>query len=232
MENCYNKCVIKLFDIPSELIENLVNDYVGDTLKVNINEKYRDVRVEITGDEDDGIVFANLIDKINKKYANYIYADEDVTLEDKLVATLKEKNMSISVAESLTGGLIASRIVSVSGASQVFYEGIVSYNPASKVRRLHVPLSVVETEGTVNEGVARAMTKGLLENKEIDFAFATTGCAGPLSDGFGTPIGKVFVSYGDRRYIEVKELNIEGDRETIRQCAVNYALFFILKYID
>ena len=130
MNSCYNRCVIKLFDIPSELIENLVKDHVSDTLKVNIYEKYKDVRIEITGEEDDGITFADLVDKINKKYANYIYADEDITLEEKLVKTLKEKNMNISVAESLTGGYIASRIVSVSGASQVFYEGIVSYNAA------------------------------------------------------------------------------------------------------
>ena len=227
-----NRCVIKMFDIAEELIRAEAIDYINDKLEIEISENYKDIRVELINYSDNDIAFNNLVARLNRKFAQYIYADSDITLEKCLVDTLTEKGKFISVAESLTGGKIASRIVGVSGASNVFYEGIVSYNPGAKVRRLHVPLQIINKSGTVNIDVARAMVLGLFDNKEIDFAFSTTGIAGPLSDEFNTPVGRVYIGFGDRKYIEVNELNLTGSREDIRETTVNYALFFMLRYIN
>lgn len=231
MDSFYNRCVIKLFDIDEELIYDVAGKYTDKDLTVNITTLHKDVKVVIANYSENDIAFSNLVNKINKKFANYIYADKDISLEQCLVDTMLESGKMFSVAESLTGGSLASKIIGISGASNVFYEGIVSYSSVSKVRRLHVPLSVIESKGAINEETARAMAHGLLEIKDIDYAVATTGAAGPLTDEFGTPVGRVYIGYGDRKYIEVKELNLTGDRNEIRECVVNYALFFMLRYV-
>ena len=232
MEDYADRCIIKLFDIPRELIIAITDEYESDTLTVDIDENNKDIRLTITNYAHSDEEFFNLVSRINGKFVSYIYSDEDITLEECLVKKLTKLSRRISVAESLTGGIIASRVVSVSGASRVFYEGLVTYVAGSKVRRLHVPLPIINAKGMVNEEVSRAMAKGLFDSKETDFVLSTTGIAGPLTDEFNTPVGRVYISYGDKNEIRTEELNLEGTRDEIRNTTANYALFFMLRFIN
>ena len=142
-----------------------------------------------------------------------------------------QKNLKVAVAESLTGGLVCATIVNISGASNVLYEGFVTYASQSKVRRLHVKSTTIDTYGPISRQTCEEMLQGLLANKERQIAVATTGCAGPNSDEFGAEVGLVYVGVGSQKGLEVKEFNLDGNRENIRKSAANVALFMLLNLV-
>lgn len=144
-----------------------------------------------------------------------------------LVEVLKEKKMTIAVAESLTGGLLASSIVDVPGASEVFLGGIVSYSHTAKAELLGVDQEFLSSHGAVNSQVAQEMCSGARKLFHSDIAISTTGVAGPGSSE-GKPAGTVFVGIAMPEGIEVFSLHLEGSRQEIRDLAVNEALTLTL----
>ena len=124
-----------------------------------------------------------------KGFEGTMYALENVTIEKQLVSLLKVRGKKLSVAESFTGGGIAKRIVSVSGASEVYFEGLNTYDERSKIKRLGVSSYTLGSMGAVSENTAYEMALGLLETGDCDVALATTGLAGPQSDKTGKPVG-------------------------------------------
>lgn len=226
--------IIKVLGYELEQInEKIKKAKCYDGIKVNASEKYLDGRIEVICECDDDIAFYQTIEGIKNQFNEQdIYAEGDILPEECLVALLTDKGKIMAAAESVTGGLISSKIISVSGASAVFYEGIVAYDCNAKVRRLHVPSSLIEEFGAVSEEVCRAMTFGLLSLKNADYVVATTGCAGPNSDEFKTPIGLVYLGCSDQsRKIKITKANFKGDRNTIRECAANIALHKLIKLI-
>ncbi|MBR2903534.1 MAG: CinA family protein [Clostridia bacterium] len=161
--------------------------------------------------------------------AENIYAYEDVTLEEQLVRLLQLRGKKISVAESFTGGGIAKRITSVSGASSVYFEGINCYHEGSKMMRLGVDDRTLMQKGAVSEETAYEMAAGLLSTSCCDICLATTGLAGPLSDSSGLPVGLCFLAVGTRDRVHVMRYKFDGDREEVTQKAINYALFSAYK---
>ena len=160
-----------------------------------------------------------------------LYALGDVTLEEQVVALLKLRGKRLSVAESFTGGGLASRIVSVSGASEVFFEGLNTYNELSKIKRLGVNPDTLQRMGAVSEQTAYEMAVGLLNTNDCDIAVATTGLAGPKSDSSGLPVGLCFIAVGTRERIRVYQYNLDGSRREITEKAINYALYLTYKQL-
>ncbi len=154
-----------------------------------------------------------------------IYAMEDNSLEQQLISLLKVRGRMLSVAESFTGGGIAKRITSVSGASEVYFEGINAYNEASKIKRLGVSPQTLAKYGAVSERTAYEMVLGLLNTGDCDVAVATTGLAGPNSDGSGLPVGLCYIAVGSQEKIRVYQYRFDGTREEITEKAINYALY-------
>lgn len=160
-----------------------------------------------------------------------LYSDKDVTLEETLVNFLAANDLKIATAESCTGGLVAASIVNVSGASEVFYEGVVTYSNASKQERLDVKEDTLMEFGAVSEETAKEMAYGLI-NEKVDVAVSTTGIAGPLGGTPEKPVGLVYIGLAFRdnppvafRYV------FEGGREQVRQSAKNTALYLTWKYL-
>jgi nicotinamide-nucleotide amidase len=160
-----------------------------------------------------------------------VYALEDCNLETQLVHLLKLRARKISVAESFTGGGIAKRITSVSGVSEVYFEGLNTYNELSKIKRLGVREYTLKTVGAVSDQTAYEMAAGLIATGDCDLAIATTGLAGPNSDKSGLPVGLCYIAIGQKESVTVYRYKFDGTREEITKKAINYALFLAYKQI-
>jgi nicotinamide-nucleotide amidase len=146
---------------------------------------------------------------------------------------LLRSERSAATAESCTGGWIAKAMTDIAGSSQWFIEGFVTYSNESKVRRLGVPMSVLNAQGAVSEAVARAMALGALRRSGAQVAVAVTGIAGPDGAVPGKPVGTVWLAWAVKRGLKVHvtaELKrFSGDREAVRRKTVRAALAGVLK---
>jgi nicotinamide-nucleotide amidase len=142
-----------------------------------------------------------------------------------LIDTLRENGQSVSVAESLTGGSLASALVDIPGASEVFFGGVVAYTIATKREVLGVSEDAL-TCGVVSQEVAIAMAKGALELFGSDYAISTTGVAGPGSQE-GIEPGTVWLGCASKVLTGAVLIKLTGDRNQIRAAAVNAALELI-----
>ena len=136
---------------------------------------------------------------------------------------------TLVTAESCTGGGIGAALTSVSGSSAVYKGGIISYTNWVKEHLLHVDASDLERFGAVSAPVARAMARGAKQSLEADIAVSVTGLAGPGGDEFGNSVGTVFIGYCDERNCFSREFHFSGDRESLRNQAIEAALSIILE---
>ena len=139
------------------------------------------------------------------------------------------RGKTLCTAESCTGGMIGAALTAVSGASNVYKGGIVSYTNEVKHKLLGVDAGLLEREGAVSAPVAQAMAIGARCALDADIAVSVTGLAGPGGDEFGNPVGTVFIGYADARIATVRHFVFEGDREAVRMQAVEEALKLILE---
>ena len=161
------------------------------------------------------------------KFKEFIYGDLEDSLEGVIVRMLKDMNLTISFAESCTGGLIASTLVNVSGSSNVFKESFVTYSNEAKQKYLKVSNQVLEEFGAVSNECAYEMANGLHNQTKADVCLSVTGIAGPLGGTEEKPVGLVYFGlyYND----EVKTFRrvFNGDRLMIRNRARTYGLNLI-----
>lgn len=151
----------------------------------------------------------------------------------KIFAKLQPNNLTISTAESCTGGNIAHRITLISGASIFFKAGIVSYCNEMKEKILHVDKSTLDTYGAVSEQTAKQMAEGVLRLTQTDWAISTTGLAGPLSDGSGTDVGTVFIGIASKeKETIVRKYYIKTNREDFINRVSEEALSLLLSSLE
>ena len=141
-----------------------------------------------------------------------------------LVALLKNRGLTVSTAESCTGGLIASMIVDVPGASAVFPGGVVTYAESVKAALLGVPEEIIRTCGVVSREVAEAMATGARRRFGTDCAVSVTGVAGPDGGTKETPVGRVFIGVAVGEKTVAFREDLAGDRNAIRQAAAGAAI--------
>ena len=145
------------------------------------------------------------------------------TLCAKLLSAMKAQGLTLSGAESLTGGLVAASLVSVPGASAVFKGSLVTYCDTCKAAWLSVPEEVLEADGAISAACAKSMAEGARAAAKADIAYATTGNAGPDAQE-GKPVGLVYVAAANKEKTMVRELRLAGGREEIRLAAARSAL--------
>jgi nicotinamide-nucleotide amidase len=154
---------------------------------------------------------------INGALADSIFSTSDETLEEVLVNLLAERNKTLALAESCTGGLLANRITNVPGASNVFVAGYVVYSNEAKIDALGVDPNLIQQHGAVSEPVAWAMADGARKRAHSDFAISTTGIAGPSGGSAEKPVGTVFVALASAETdTVVRRLFFPNDRETFK----------------
>ena len=154
--------------------------------------------------------------RIRSALGDNIYGMGDDRLEEVVVQMLTAARKTIAVAESCTGGTIANRITNVSGSSEVFINGCVTYSDESKVRLLGVREETLKTHGAVSEEVASEMAEGIRARSKTDFALSTTGIAGPTGGTPEKPVGLVYIGLATPERTEVLRHSLAFDRETFK----------------
>jgi len=160
-----------------------------------------------------------------------IFSATDETLEEVVVKLLAQRNQTLAVAESCTGGLLANRITNVPGASDVFLAGYICYANKVKIGMLNVDEQLIEKHGAVSEQVARALAEHARACAGADYALATTGIAGPGGGSPEKPVGTVYIALAGSDETIVKKLFFPTDRETFKQIATQAALEFLRRKI-
>ena len=159
--------------------------------------------------------------------------DEDVqAAAARLSRRLKEGGHSITVAESCTGGLLASAFTDIAGASAWFDQSWVTYSYAAKTSELGVKPETLEKKGAVSAEVAIQMAKGALERAGADIAISITGIAGPANDGSKKPVGTVYVGIASRTWANAHSTQIGGNRAENKIGFVHFALLTAIKCWD
>lgn len=155
-----------------------------------------------------------------------------ISVEEKLVQTLAEMGLSISTAESCTGGMVASTIVGVAGASEVYNEGFITYSNEAKAKYLNVSEDTLNDCGAVSEDVVRQMALGCRKAAGSDVAIATSGVAGPGGGSVEKPVGLVYIACAYKDIVAVKQYKFEGDRTQIREQASREAILIALDLLE
>lgn len=166
-----------------------------------------------------------MIEEMKKRFGDAVYTtEENVTLEESVIRLLEEKKMTVTTAESCTGGKLSGRLLNVSGASGVYNEGYITYANASKEKILGVKHETLETYGAVSEQTAAEMALGAAKAADADAALSVTGIAGPGGGTAEKPVGLVYIGCAVNGEVTVREYRFTGNREKNRDYAVARAI--------
>ena len=150
----------------------------------------------------------------------------------KIVNLLKKKKISLSVAESCTGGMLAQNVTSINGASKIFKFGIITYSNQSKMKHLKISSKVINKYGSVSEECCGAMVKNLSKISNSKLNIAITGIAGPDGGSKDKPVGLVYVGIKKGRTVIIKENKFKfKKRNLIQLLTVKEIIKLILKII-
>ena len=153
-------------------------------------------------------------------------------LEDKIVGILTKRELTITTAESCTGGAVAARLINVAGISAVYKEGFITYSNEAKQKRLGVRVRTLNDFGAVSNETAFEMSKGVCQQTGANVGIAVTGIAGPDGGTTEKPVGLVYVSCCVNRKNKVLEHHFKGNRDEIREQAVTAALELLLECLE
>lgn len=170
--------------------------------------------------------FTELRGQIQTILDHYIYANGELTMEEAVGQLLLQKQLTLALAESCTGGLISHRITRVAGSSAYFLGAAITYSNAEKIRSLGVGPETLARVGAVSQQTALEMSQGIRQRTGADIGLSVTGVAGPSGGSPEKPIGTVWVSICQENFHEAKLLNLMvlTDRERIVQGAAQAAL--------
>ncbi len=149
---------------------------------------------------------------------------EEISIEDIVCKLLLEKNLTISTAESCTGGLVSATLINYPGVSSVFMEGCVTYSNEAKINRLGVKKETLDKFGAVSEETAIEMAEGIAKNFKTNIGLSTTGIAGPGGGSNEKPVGLVYIGIYINGKTIVKKFIFDGNRQEIRLKATNTIL--------
>lgn len=228
--------IIKSIDIiglGESIIEDKIRHMKFNDKNISINTFAHGTytEVKIIGKNSDKEKLKNSIEEtvnsLYREFKTHIYSENNEDVAKQIVDILRKNNLKISFAESITGGMLASAITDISGASSVIESSFVTYSNDSKNKNLNVSKNTLKEFGAISENTAYEMAKGVKEKSLADIGVATTGEAGPNSSE--TEVGNVFtcIYFGEGKYY-TKHYFFSGDRNKIRRSTVNRVLSHIL----
>lgn len=234
---------VKIVGIGESKAETMIKDLIDAQTNPTIATyaKTAEVHIRVTASASDEKEAKKLVKPVVKeikaRFGEHVYAaEEGVNLEKAIIDLLDSNKMTLSTVESCTGGLIASSIVSISGASEVFKCGLVTYSNKSKRKLAGVKKGTLDKYGAVSSQVATEMAKGGASVTKSDVCIAVTGIAGPDGGTEEKPVGLVYIACCVNGKVKVKECHFSGNRNKIRQLSATNALILarecILEYIS
>ena len=210
-----------------ELIGN-VEEILGGRARLAFLPSQYGVRLRITvkaptiGEADS--ILEDVEKRIRGKAERFVYSEGEVELEETVGKLLKQKGLTISVAESCTGGYISHRLTNISGSSAYFDRGVVTYSDDSKIEILNVDPKLIKKFGAVSEEVAGEMAKGIRDRSLTDIGVSITGIAGPTGATPEKALGLVYVGLADRAGTIVKKFLLPDERIRFKERASQAAL--------
>ncbi len=170
------------------------------------------------------VLIEPIIEKIRSRVGEYLYSDQDEELVEVVAKLLMKKQLTISFAESCTGGLLAGRLTAIPGISKCFLTGYIPYSNEGKIEMLEVKRDTLEKYGAVSEETAIEMVRGLRKKTNSDICVSITGIAGPDGGTEDKPVGLVYIGVLYKEQLTIHRLNTFGDRERIRNYTVLSAM--------
>ena len=228
---------LRIFGIGESALEEKIIDLIEKQTNPTIAPyaKEGEVTLRITArcgkDEDGDRLILPVIDEIKRRAGEFIYSIEGKDLDQVVGKLLLENKITISLAESCTGGLIASRLTSIPGISEVFNRGLVTYSNEAKIENLGVTPETISKYGAVSRQTAEEMAVGVRKLADTDLGLSVTGIAGPGGGTAEKPVGLVYVALADREKVVCKELRLWGNRDRIRNVTALNAFDMIRRWL-
>lgn len=230
--------MVKICGIGESMVETLVTDLIEKQSNPTIAPYAKDAEVHLrVTAKADTISKANdllkpIVDDLKKRFKENIYTTEEAeTLEEAVVKLLKKQKLTVTTAESCTGGLVAGRLINVPGASDVFNEGFITYSNDAKIKYLNVKKETLKEFGAVSANTAIEMAEGVVHATSSDTAIAITGLAGPDGGTDEKPVGLVYIACYVNNKTTVREYHFKGNRQKIREYTVVSALDLLRRCI-
>ncbi len=234
---------VKISGITEAELESRVKDIIKkySNPKVSLHAKVGEVHVHVvaraSNDKECDKLIKPVVKDLKTVVGEYIFTTKDeVTLEESLAEILLANKLTISTAESCTGGIIASRLINVPGASDIVKSSYVTYSDKAKHKILGVKNSTLQKYTAVSKEVCREMAEAEDMPMKPDVVISVTGLAGPDGGTKEKPVGLVYIGCNVKGNVSVYEYRFKGDRQKIRDCAATAALSVarmnILKYIS
>jgi nicotinamide-nucleotide amidase len=200
----------------------------GGGVTVTICAREFEVHVDLFVEEDRGRARADeLVAGMRERAGKYLFAEDERRVEELVLDACRERGLTLATAESCTGGLVAVRLTSVAGSSDVFLGGVVAYANEVKALELGVPEEILEDHGAVSAETAAAMAAGARERLGTDVGVSVTGIAGPGGGSSEKPVGLVYLHAEEPDGALARELDFPGDRDAIRSRAAVAALHLL-----
>ena len=204
-----------------DIIEHQTNPTVAPYVKTG------EVSLRVTAlcqNEQEGEKIARpMIGEIVSRLGDIVYSTVGESLPETCARMLTDDRQTLAVAESCTGGMVASELVAIPGCSNFLLEACVTYSDASKIARLGVKQETLDQFGAVSEQCAREMAEGMRQSSGADYALATTGYAGPEGGTEENPVGTVYIALARQGETLVKRIQLFGERARIREIATLHA---------
>lgn len=229
---------VKVCGVGESRAETMLKDLIDAQTNPTIATyaKTGEVHIRVTADAEDKKAAMKLIKPVVKelksRFGNDIYTtEEEVTLEKAVADLLLANNLTVTCAESCTGGLLSARLVNVPGISDVYKSGIVTYSNKAKRRFLNVKKTTLQKYGAVSRQTAEEMSKGAAAFAKADVAAAVTGIAGPDGGTEEKPVGLVFIACCVKGKTTVEKYRFSGSRSKVRESAAAAALALMRRCI-
>lgn len=209
------------------MIEDLIHAQTNPTIApyAKTGEVHLRVTAQAEDEKEAKKLVKPMVKELKRRFGNHIYTTEDdVTLEKAVADLLLANHLTVTTAESCTGGMLAARLINVPGVSSVYKSGHITYSNKSKRRILGVKKGTLVKYGAVSVQTAREMVKGAALFSKSDVTVAITGLAGPDGGTEEKPVGLVYIACNVKGKITIKEYHFSGNRSKIRESSVSAAL--------
>ena len=230
--------VLRVLGVGESTAANMIKDFINNGVNPTVAPyaKEDDVIFRITArgkSEDEGRkLIAPVKEEIKRVFNLDCYGEgEELTIEEVLGKLLVDRKLTISTAESCTGGMIASRLINYPGISEVFLEGAVTYSNEAKERTLNVKKKTLDTYGAVSEETAKEMAIGISKRTGSDISVVTTGIAGPGGGSEEKPVGLVYIGLYYKGNVKAFKYIFNGNRHNVRTKATVTALDLVRREI-
>ena len=221
--------VLRFYGVGESQIARALEESGGEGAGVTatICARQFEVHVDLFVDDGGGLRADELVTGLRQRVGTYLFAEDERPVEELVLGLCRERGLKLATAESCTGGLVAARLTSVPGSSDVFVGAVVAYANDVKARELGVPDEILARRGAVSPEAAAAMATGVRERLGADVAVAVTGIAGPGGGSAEKPVGLVDLHAEGPDGALARELDFPGDREAIRARAAVAALHLL-----